>query len=336
MCFNRAHRAFFFLIGCAVVGILLAPRAFPEDKQAEVETILKRAKAAMDVRSADSRPFQFAAGFHFDGGRNNDDPPFDGLYTETWKSPTLWRLEIDVPDFTQVEIGEGDKRWLLHDLSLEPNHFSEVRRLFQFRDFEVDKINKVWETSLGIQRVQCIRSRDKGTQHTFCFDAASGVLVQAKIEGLGQQHDCEYSDYRKYVEKLYPGSIRCTENGNPWLEATITNFQADSSPVDSKLFVPASGAVEEPVCAKVESVHPLHTPDPVYPVNSPPPQGDTVFEGIVGVNGELTALTLKHSSGDAFDQEAVRAMRLWKFHPGTCAGIPIAVRVTFQIAFHPR
>lgn len=328
MCSKRPYRIFLLVI----VGILLVPRAFSEDKKAEADAIVNRAKKVMDIRSTDSKPFQFVAGFHF--AKTPDDPGSDGLYTETWRSPDQWRLEIDLPGFRQVEIGKSGKRWLSHDLSLEPTHFRQIRTLFQFGDFEVEKISKVWDANLGNEHVECIRSRNKALQYTSCFDSTSSVLVQTKTEGLGLQRDCEYANYQKFFEKEYPTNIRCTDKGSLSLEATITAFRNDASPADSKLFVPANGTVEEPICAEPEAVRPLHTPDPEYPVNSPPPQGDSVFEGIVGIDGELTGLTLKRSAGEAFDQAAFKAMSLWKFQPATCAGVPIATRVTFQIAFH--
>src|SRR6185437_15925843 len=285
-----------FLLTAAFVGIVCVPRSFSENKKEAASAILDRAKMAMDIRSVASKPFRMAAGFHFDG--TSDEPAVDGLFTEIWKTPDQWRIEINVPDFSQIEIGMGDKRWLSHDLAWEPSHFGEIRKLFRFTDFEVGKISKVWETRLGNERVQCVSSHAKATQDTFCFDTTSGVLLQTKTTRSGFQHECEYSNYQKYVGKQYPKNIRCTRNGDPWIEATITDFRDDSSPTDSRLFVPAAGAVEEPVCSE-DSEHkaprPLHTPDPKYPVNSLPPNGDSVIEGVVGVDGELTPLALKHS-----------------------------------------
>ena len=325
MHFHRSHIAFLLL---SFVAFNCA-RASAEDKKDEANAIIARARAVMDMRTSDSKPFQLAAGFHFDADRISYEPEADGMYTETWNSPSRWRLEIDLPDIQQIEVGENNKRWLTQDISLERGHIFSVRNELNFSRIEVDKILKVSSRNMDGKEIKCIETRlEGGNETTYCFDGANGTLVETGQKNSFFKSSCVYTNYQTFTNKMYPHDIQCLTNGSPWFEATITSIREDATPADSKLFVPPSGSKEWPVCARVIPPQRISAPDPVH-IGS----GVEALEALIGLDGKLTNITVTQSSGSMFDAEALKTTSKWKFKPATCAGVPIPIKIEIKIAF---
>jgi TonB family protein len=67
-------------------------------------------------------------------------------------------------------------------------------------------------------------------------------------------------------------------------------------------------------------------------------QGVAVLSGIVGADGTLRDIRVARSLDGTFglDQQAIACVRQWRFRPGTRQGQPVAVYVTFEVAFNLR
>ena len=80
----------------------------------------------------------------------------------------------------------------------------------------------------------------------------------------------------------------------------------------------------------------LRNPPPAYPESSrlAREEGVVLLLVDVGVLGEPNDVRLQSSSGYyALDQAAIRAVRGWKFRPGTMAGMAVASRVSVPVRF---
>lgn len=64
-------------------------------------------------------------------------------------------------------------------------------------------------------------------------------------------------------------------------------------------------------------------------------QGRVMLEAVVGVDGRVTAVRVLRSLDKTFglDQQALAAARQWRFTPATRNGVPLAVRVMFDLEF---
>jgi protein TonB len=64
-------------------------------------------------------------------------------------------------------------------------------------------------------------------------------------------------------------------------------------------------------------------------------QGTVIVQAIVRPDGSVTDVEVIKSLDPTFglDQEAVRAARQWRFHPGTRLGEPVSVRISIELAF---
>jgi protein TonB len=64
-------------------------------------------------------------------------------------------------------------------------------------------------------------------------------------------------------------------------------------------------------------------------------QGTVIVQAVVLPDGSVTDVEVIKSLDPTFglDQEAVRAARQWRFHPGTRFGEPVSVRISIELAF---
>jgi protein TonB len=65
-------------------------------------------------------------------------------------------------------------------------------------------------------------------------------------------------------------------------------------------------------------------------------QGAVLLEAVVDSNGRPTALRVLHALDPELDEQAIIAVRQWRFEPGRLAGKPVDVLVTVQLDFSIR
>lgn len=325
----RSNHLLIFLFCIAFSFSILSAHAKSHTEDAKA--ILDKAAAVMDLRVPGAKPFQMAAGFHLSGDKSDDELPKDGMYTEIWNSSEHWRTEFDLPGFQQIEVGNGNKRWLTQNLYLEDGQTYAARKLFAFGKYEMGKINKVSSEVVGGKPAQCIISKMEEKELMFCFDDQDHVLLQTKEKSFYYELVCSFTNYQNFGDKMYPQNIRCGSKGDTNFEATITKLQDDATPTNSQLFSPPAGSTEWPVCAMIEHPSPISAPNPDYAGTA-----SALLDVIVGIDGRPINIKVKRSGGDSFDGVAINTVSRWRFRPATCAGVPVPmlVKVKMETQMH--
>ena len=67
-------------------------------------------------------------------------------------------------------------------------------------------------------------------------------------------------------------------------------------------------------------------------------EGTVVLGAVVQTDGTVAAITIVRSldSTNGLDEQAINALKQWKFEPGTLKGKPVAVRVRVEMEFNLR
>ena len=79
----------------------------------------------------------------------------------------------------------------------------------------------------------------------------------------------------------------------------------------------------------------LKTPNPHYSKQAQEAkfQGTVVLWLVIGPDGLPHNIRVQRSIGYGLDEEAVKAVRKWRFHPATRDGKPVAVQINIEVKF---
>jgi TonB family protein len=80
----------------------------------------------------------------------------------------------------------------------------------------------------------------------------------------------------------------------------------------------------------------IYAPDPEYSLEARKAKlnGTVVLWLIVGPDGQPIDIKVVKSLGHGLDEEAIDAVKRWKFDPGTKDGKPVAIQINVEINFH--
>jgi TonB family protein len=103
------------------------------------------------------------------------------------------------------------------------------------------------------------------------------------------------------------------------------------TPAHISEFAPLSELLAVPQCGSVQPPEALLTPDPLLELQSDDRNVRVSF--IVGSDGHVHSPFILESGGPGEDQIVLRAVRLWRYRPALCNGVPtdFEARVRFSI-----
>ena len=95
------------------------------------------------------------------------------------------------------------------------------------------------------------------------------------------------------------------------------------------------GGVYSPGVGGVTAPRAIYKPDPEYSTEARQAkyQGTVILSLIVGADGRPRGIKVARSLGMGLDENAVEAVRQWRFEPATKDGKPVAVSVEVEVAF---
>ena len=321
----------------ALLMVLLTTLCVGEDQQARAEAMLERARLASDIRAANAPGFHLKAAFSFVSEKLET---VAGTYNEWWVSKSQWRRETVVGDSRRIEIGGPDKRWLL---DTGPGLPEQVRRLPGLFDvipsksskFEFDSILDPAPDNSAVECAISVPAPDK-QKRAFCFHKPSGVLIQ-KVEPypVGRRvtgYSCDYAAFHMFGNYTYPREMACFIEGHRKIEAKVTELSPEPSP-DAALFKASPEAVELDSCSgKTTPPKAISSPDPSLPWRAGS-DSSVVLDLIVDAKGSPQDLKVARSGGKSFDENALRAVRAWRFKPAVCDGRPIATTIQVEVNY---
>jgi TonB family protein len=94
-----------------------------------------------------------------------------------------------------------------------------------------------------------------------------------------------------------------------------------------QVYKPGDG-IKSPILTK--EVKPQYTPDAMRRKV----EGTVELDAVVLKDGTVGDVTVKRSLDEDLDQQAIKALKRWKFRPGTKDGEPVAVQCFVELTFH--
>ena len=95
------------------------------------------------------------------------------------------------------------------------------------------------------------------------------------------------------------------------------------------------GNVYRPGVGGVSPPRALYAPDPDYSdaARKAKYQGSVILWLVVGADGRAHNLRVARSLGMGLDEQALEAVRQWRFQPATLNGQPVAVEINVEVSF---
>jgi TonB family protein len=319
-----------------VLYVLSGGASAAEDIQKAAEGMLNRARQLSDIRSPNAPGFRMKLTFSFVG---HDLETLQGSYTEVWISNSQWRRETAVSDFRRIEIGGPSKSWLVDSGKDFPEGAARVPTVVEVFPARTAKFEFQSFANPDLA-TQCAVTKARGalrTKWALCFDKSSQLLVEnITPQWVGQQvgdYSCNYSQFQKFGDYLFPHDIVCFQDGHRKLSAKVEELSPVQSP-DAALFMPPAGAVETGICSEdLVIARRMNTPNPAIPTGIQDQRISVVLSMIVDIKGKPQDLKIARSGGKQFDDAVMAAVRGWRFWPATCEGRPMASAINIEIQF---
>jgi len=321
------------LVSCVAILTFIC---LAENKQQEAIALIQHSKQLSDIRATNSPPFRMKANVTL----YTEKGPTEGTYTEFWTTGIQWRRETAVGDFHRVEVGEGNKRWVLDSSTEVPPQAAEPERVVQVWKLDPDawKPGTILDRTLERGVVRCVETKPYfgGGKSALCFDKADGTLaakvVPFQLPERIVDHTCLYREYQKFGDKIFPRLVRCYDDGKPTLELRVVELTIAGN-LGAELFARPDGAQETANCQGfTKAPKAVYTPDPAPPRRENPNR-PVVLWMKVGQDGKPRDIKVARSIDKAFDSAAIDAVRRWKFEPATCDGKPIESQINVEVAF---
>jgi protein TonB len=320
----RGMLVLFFTVSVCAAGI---------DPAGEQE--LTSAGNLVDIRAADAKPFQLEISF---SAQSNF--PQDGHLTMKWAAKDLWRLQVTMGDYQQLEVRKGDTRYISRNGRFTPIRISELLDLVAILPGQPEEweVNKVKHGMRDGSESDCLevraRSRHLGnSERQVCIDRTTKEVLSIDVKDGSDVRRKEFADYQGFRTHRYPQQLTLTVNGSVALKAQVVSLREAS--FDEGDFVPPPGAIVRRQCENMTVPVPIKTPDPAYPRSAAQNRmmGNSVVSLTVLPNGSVDNVQLIGSAGHEMDQVTKEIIKTWKFKPAMCGNEAVAYDIRVDMRF---
>ena len=321
-----------WLVVLFVIGA--AGTAFGDNKKQESEALVLRALELSNIRAEGATSFTVTAKFQVANGSSG----ISGTYSEIWMSKDKWIREVTMGNSRRLEIANGRKKWLL-DQDLNPRYFTTLTSaLTMAGPAKGTKAKNARSTEVDGISARCVGFDGLYAKEIYCIDPKDGTLMtRRRIENLGSKSPVtiSYGNYEKLGEHLFPREMQYRDDAQDSLDIRVSKLSFEVA-VDASDFIPPAGSLEMANCDENQMKAPsaIFELEPQFPAGTGADRAITTLSLVVGADGKPGLIHVTRSGGTAFDVQAVRAVREWKFRPATCQGLKTAATIAIEIEFH--
>ena len=292
--------------------------AVPTDAEntGEARDLVVRAHALTNIRAPGSRPFRLQADVQLYDAKDHRQ---EGTYTLLWKSPTAWRDETHVGDFSQVRAADGNRLFLSRTpTALFPGAY-HLLRVLEFPDFPVFPHNTIWGITTakydehgGETKIE-LRAAGK-LYKTLYINVSSGVPTRVEYHSVEPKRTYIFEKYAAFGDHQFPGVLTELNPGKPPIRVQVEEL-AEASP-DASSLAPPPDAKWMPWCANPVPPMTQGLPPIYFPYRGVGPR--SAIYAIVGPDGLLHNVTVVRSKDAEVDAILLKSMGQWRYVPAKC------------------
>jgi hypothetical protein len=293
--------------------------------QDEAEKLLRQAEELTDIRSSGNHAFRLAARVKlFEGKRQIR----EGTYDLYWRSPTDWRDQLRIDDFSQVRTAVADTLYLTRSatgLSLE---VFNVLKLLDFPNLlraspEQTARRLRNETRNGSpERTFEVAPPGLPASKTVFLDGSSPIPTGARYKG--SHFEYKFENYAEFSGRQFPRTLTEVESNRPVIQVQVQEL-AEAS-IDASPFAIPQDALWQSWCPHPKLARPVFD-GKEHPIPSPLRNGaledPVVVYGVIGTDGRLHNLKIIKSASRGVDSYWLNEMRQARFYPASCEEVQI-------------
>jgi TonB family protein len=267
-----------------------------------------------------------------------------GQYVVTWISPSRWREELEIANYTRLRVHNSNGYWQQSTLNFQPEIIFQLDSMLDFKTVlkigAKQSLGKVKTRDKDGVRQKCTEVKwTTGTERVLCFDEANGSLLSVEYPRSENQNPpdisrVEYSAFNKLGDKRIPYEVHAFRDRT----AIVTTNVTDVTPItegDPAPFAPPTNSEFWPQCDDMQSPELVNKVHPNYPTNarSNGEHGRVVFYAVIESDGTLSHLTLIQRATPALESAASDAIRQWHYKPAACGSTPIRMQTSIPVDF---
>ena len=248
--------------------------------------------------------------------------PVRGHMTLKWEANDRWWRQIDLGEFHQIEVKNGEWHYMSRNASFTALRASDLIELLRFA-YEAARLTakkQKHRTENGVA-MNCIQVERKGFpegSHEICLgDGTNDILLDDFQFSPNVQRRAQFSGYFDFGAHRYPRKLELIEDSSKVITAEVVNLQ--SVPFDESLLTPPPGAVARRECDGMTPARPVKPFNFQRPMSADKRIGGTVAVTVtVQTDGTVSDVEFEETAGKMLDTVTLKALRSAKFAPAMC------------------
>jgi TonB family protein len=318
-----------------ILFLTFARSARADGKPADASALFDRMRTMEDLRGEGSSPFSLRVRIH----TANDKSAVDGAYGLTWFSENRWHEELRLGSFSRVRDGVDGGYRQIRSQDFQPQVIFDIDELLNVAGLTRlgtdETAGKPRTRKIDGAELWCVETHVKGyKQKELCFDPATGLLLQAKLE-FGGDHELDYTGAVTLGAKRIPAQMKSRRRGELSVDISVEGLDAPSGGANS-LPVPDParsefwGRCNDPIPGTL-----AHQTQPIYPEKSKSAhdQGMVKLYARIDSDGSVSHLRALSAPSVALAQASLDAVAQWKYTPTLCGNTPAAIESIITVEY---
>ena len=323
----------------AVLGALVLPFLSASDTSEQQETVKRLELAVSKTNILDLPSFRLKASVQID----IQGKPLEGSYQLFWNGPEQWREEINLPGYTEIQVGGKETLWIQRSTEFIPLRIYQLHSALGFSSVAAGA-GLTWSFTqlvLGARdTVKNTRSRkDHGVKETcveienelkgeseMCVNDSTGTLVRSS--------SYEDSDFQPVGGKVFPRLLSFVENGRPVAKLNVSELLTPAQ-FGPDAFTPPSGALQQPGCMNPVPPRPVKQENPKYTFGARERhlQGTVAVDVQIGLDGVPKIRMVVADPNPDLTKPSLDAIADWRYEPAICNGRPVPIETVLQVKY---
>jgi TonB family protein len=256
----------------------------------------------------------------------------EGSYSFLWNGSEEWREEINLPGYSEIQVGAKGVVFLKRTTEFLPLRIDQLHSTLGYgtggsiRSTFVhmgpapnETVKKIQDRNEKGRKLSCVEMESvvEGLKspREVCVDASKGTLVRR-----GQFLD---GDPMPVGTKMFPRSLSYVEDGKPLVEVQITELNT-AEPSERSTFESPQGATSRSGCMNPIPPYLLRQPQPKYPLQerASRTEGKVSISTLIGTDGVPRQLKIVSGATPGLNSASVDGVQQWRYSPATCSGHP--------------